>query len=82
MKTPALVWVGGISYEFYLIHESLSISALSKINQTGEIFNNPQIQLLLIFLVIAILTVLSSLLKRGAKILLEHIKLLFSHSHS
>jgi peptidoglycan/LPS O-acetylase OafA/YrhL len=73
-KTPALVWVGGISYEFYLLHEALGVSALSRITQAGEFANNIQIQLVLVLLVVATSIFLSYMLKLGAIKILKLMK--------
>lgn len=64
LRSSVLIWLGGISYEFYLIHESLGISVISKINQFGMTPGNSLIQFLLLTFVIAILIALSVLLKK------------------
>jgi len=63
LRSSFLVWLGGISYEFYLIHEPLGISALSKIREMESVPNNLLLQLLVVMMITVVLIILSLLLK-------------------
>jgi peptidoglycan/LPS O-acetylase OafA/YrhL len=64
LRSIGLVWLGGISYEIYLIHESIGISVISKINQLAVFPNILPLQVLLLTCVIINLIALSVLLKK------------------
>ncbi len=63
LKAKILVWLGGVSYELYLIHESLGISIISKINQSTMFQIGLPAFIILLVIVIGIMISLSAILK-------------------
>ncbi|NCW88266.1 MAG: DUF751 family protein, partial [Chitinophagia bacterium] len=82
LSSSVLVWFGGISYEFYLIHESLGISLLSKMGQLNVFPNNVLLQIIVISLILSILIFFSLILKKmtkDSKQLIQYIVKIRSH---
>ena len=67
LRSSIFVWLGGLSYEFYLVHESLGVSALSKFNQIQGLAYNLKLSLLFLILVISGLLLISVLIQKLAK---------------
>jgi peptidoglycan/LPS O-acetylase OafA/YrhL len=67
LQSSIFVWLGGLSYEFYLIHESLGVSALSKFNQIQGLAYNLNLSILFLILVISGLLLISVLIKKLSK---------------
>lgn len=63
LKANILVWLGGVSYELYLIHESLGVSIISKINQSTMFQIGLPAYIILLVIVIGIMISLSAILK-------------------
>lgn len=63
LKSPYIVYLGGISYELYLIHESIGVSILSQLNQSKILPSNNLFHLILVCMVISVTVLLSILLR-------------------
>ena len=63
LKVSPIVWLGGLSYEFYLIHESIGVSMISKINEATNYQISLAMYLILLMALILLLIALSALLK-------------------
>lgn len=64
LTLPALVWLGGISYEFYLIHQAIGISILSKSREFDSQFTNNFLSFPLLLVVTFLVILLSAFLKQ------------------
>jgi peptidoglycan/LPS O-acetylase OafA/YrhL len=58
-RNSGVVLLGGLSYEFYLIHEAIGVSLLSKLSQIKSLEGNLSISILALFLTILGLIILS-----------------------
>jgi peptidoglycan/LPS O-acetylase OafA/YrhL len=67
LRSSIIVWMGGLSYEFYLLHESIGVSALSRFAQSQGSSYNLKLSLLFLIAVICFLLALSMLIKRIAR---------------
>ena len=63
LRSHVLVWFGGLSYEFYLIHESIGVSMISKMGEFTMFRTSLPAYLFLLIMVITLLIALSTLLK-------------------
>lgn len=79
LNSSVMVIFGGISYEFYLIHQSLGISAVSVWREIGTGINNQVVKLIMFLILFIFLVALSSVIKMTAGILSKRIQKIYQY---